>query len=221
MLESQLNVNPNLKKTDDPFKSRHNLTTTQQTVKRFLAGGTPDWVRFPNDYRAFAEESYLAEKEKTEFMAADYRWPDQDILADLPSRRVNIKSTRDIIQTLRHNDVKNVRCFTVDNGLAGTVALWAARPNSQQMTYICYIQIPFMCEWSVLRLDRRQLPSGERYRGWRTMVSQLVVKGILTEQEAHEIFGHPIDGPVSRRYRRTMFYFRNNIDPNAQELTTV
>jgi len=71
------------------------------------------------------------------------------------------------------------------------------------------LQVPACFEWSVLRLDHRGLPNGEAYRGWRTVLSQLILKGIISEQKAHEIFGRPVDGPVSRRYRQTMYWFRN------------
>lgn len=203
-------------RVDDPIKSVHDMKTTRETIKTLLADGTPDWVRFPNDYKAFAKESFLAEKEQSEFQVAGYKMDDQDILTHVPSRKVNVMRTRDIVQKLRSNDVKNVKCFTVDNGMQGTVALWASRPNSLQMVYVCYLQVPYMCEWSILRLDRHELPNGEAYRGWRTMVAQLIVKGILTEQEAHELFGHAQDGPVSRRYRRTLYHVRNHTDLNAQ-----
>jgi hypothetical protein len=117
-------------------------------------------------------------------------------------------STRDFILKLRKN---GVRCFTIDNGMKGTVGLWAMRPNANQPTYVCFLQIPAMYEWSLLRLDGHGLPAGERFRGWRTVLSQLIVKKVLTEKRAHEIFGRPTESINGRRYRETLFNYRNGI----------
>jgi hypothetical protein len=189
---------------DDPIKSRHDLKTTRESIKALLANGTPDWVRWPSDYKAFVKESFAAEKEASNEMVEGYKIDGQDILTDEKPRKVHPIATREFVKKLRDN---GVRCFTVDNGLAGTVALWAAR--GQQMVYICFLQVPAQYEWSVLRLDSHNLPAGERYRGWRTVLAQLIVKEILSEEKAHQIFGRPQGGVISSRYRRTLWNFRN------------
>ena len=195
---------------EDPIKSRHDLKTTRESIKALLANGTPDWVRWPEDFRAFVRESFQAEKEASCEMVEGYKMDGQDILTDDKPRKVKPIHTREFVNKLRANGVK---CFTVDNGLKGTVALWAAR--GQQMTYVCYLQVPAMYEWSVLRLDAHNLPNGEKFRGWRTVLAQLIVKEILTEDKVHEIFGKPVGGVVSSRYRRTLWNFRNGRrDPN-------
>ena len=38
---------------------------------------------------------------------------------------------------------------------------------------------------------------------------QLVEKGIITEAEANRIFGRPVDGTVSRKFRHTLYWLRN------------
>ena len=191
---------------DDPIKSRHDLRTTRESIKSMLANGTPDWYRFPQDYKAFVKESFAAEKEASDAQVAQYKMDGQEELTNADARKVNPMGTRDFIHKLRSN---GVRCFTVDNGMAGTVALWAATSLSDETVYVAYCQIPAMYEWSVLRLDRHGLPAGEDFRGWRTVLAQLIVKGVLTEAKAHEIFGKPTDGLVSRRYRQTLYDFRN------------
>ena len=191
---------------EDPIKSRHDLRTTRESIKSMLANGTPDWYRFPQDYKAFVKESFAAEKEASDSQVAQYKMDGQAELTNADARKVNPISTRDFIHKLRSN---GVRCFTVDNGMSGTVALWAANKLSDETIYIAYLQIPAMYEWSVLRLDRHGLPAGEDFRGWRTVLAQLIVKDVLSEQKAHEIFGKPTDGLVSRRYRSTLYDFRN------------
>jgi hypothetical protein len=204
----EIEFNPEYKKMDDPWKEFHDMKTTQESIKQLLAGGTPDWVKHPEDWKNYAKEAFAAEKEISDKQVMGYRIDDQEELVDFRARNVNIISTRDFIKKLRDN---GVRCFTIYNGLPGTIGLWAVVPTTHGMDvrYIAFLQIPAMIEWSVLRVDRHGLPNGEDYRGWRTVVSQLIRKEVLTEERAHEIFGRPTDSIVSRRYRRTLYGYRN------------
>lgn len=200
-------IRPKLQNLEKPWEVSRDLKTTRETIRQLLAGGTPNWIRFPKDYRAFAQEAVLADKAVSETMAARYKMEDQEQLTNEVARKVNPISTRDFIQKLR---ISGVKCFSVDNGFPpATVALWAFKPGTDHIVPVCYLQVPAMYEWSVLRLDKRGLPAGEAYRGWRTVEVQLIEKGIISEDKAHQIFGRPIDGPVSKRFRSTLFWFRN------------
>jgi len=191
----------------NPWEGRHDFKTTRETIKKLLANGTPQWVKWPKDYRAFAQEAILADKEVSERMTRRYKMDDQELLLNETARKVNPIRTRDFIDKLRQAGIK---CFSIYNGFPpATVALWAFKPGTDHVVPVCYLQVPAMYEWSVLRLDKRGLPSGEAYRGWRTVESQLIEKGIVSEARANEIFGKPVDGEVSRRFRRSLFWFRN------------
>jgi hypothetical protein len=197
------------KRQENPWQTHHDVKATEAAIKQMLWNGTPDWYTHPEDYKNFAKETFLAEKETSDNQVRGYRMDDQEKLVNQKARFVNPIGTRDFIKKLRDN---GVRCFTIDNGMPSTVGLWAYRPNYDLLGAIpvCYIQIPAMIEWSVLRLDDHGLPAGEAFRGWRTVLSQLILKSVLTEEQAHEIFGAPTDSPVSSRYRRTLYFFRNN-----------
>lgn len=198
---------PPLQNVDDPWKERHNLKVTRETIKKLLSGGTPNWFKWPKDYKAFAQEAVLADREVSQKMAYRYKMEDQELLLNEIARKVNPISTRDFIEKLRNSGIK---CYTIDNGFPpATVALWAFKPNTDHVVPVCYLQVPAMYEWSVLRLDHRGIPSGEAFRGWRTVEVQLIEKGIISEARAHEIFGRPSDGPVSRRFRKSLYWFRN------------
>lgn len=199
----------------DVVKSRHDVKATRQAIAKLLSGGTPNWVRFPNEYKNFVKESFQEEKELSDKQVASYQMEDQHILTNAVARKVNPMGTRDFIKKLRDNGVK---CFTIDNGMSGTVGLWAFRQYSEQPLYICFLQIPAMYEWSLLRLDEHNLPAGERFRGWRTVLSQLIVKKILSEKRAHEIFGKPTESINGRRYRETLYNYRNGITPVEEQL---
>jgi hypothetical protein len=132
---------------------------------------------------------------------------DQEALLNTVARKVNPIRTRNFIEKLR---TAGIKCYTIDNGFPpSTVALWAFKPGTDHVVPVCYLQVPAMYEWSVLRLDKRGLPAGESFRGWRTVEVQLIEKGIISEARANEIFGYPADGTVSERFRRNLFWFRN------------
>lgn len=199
---------------DEVLKGRHDLNVTNETIKKLLADGTPDWVSHPEDYKNMAKEYIAGQKEDSDAMVAQYRLENQDVLAHAPSRKINAIGTRDFIEKLRANDVK---CFTIQNtpGVP-QVGLWAIRKSDGKAIYVAYCQIPAMYEWSVLRLDEHGLGAGEEYRGWRTVLCQLILKGIIDEQKAHKIFGPP-SGPASVVYRKTLYSFRNGLmgQPNT------
>lgn len=195
----------------NPFKHRHDLKTTQATIKKLLADGTPNWIRFPNDYKNFVKESFQAAKEESDSQVSDYKMAHQELLMNAKARKINAIPTRDFISKLRRNGVK---CFTIDNNWHNTVALWAIPAGTDRLQYVCYLQVPAMYEWSVLRVDRHGLPAGEDFRGWRTVLVQLITKGILTEKKAHEIFGRPSDGETSMIYRESLYSIRNHFEQN-------
>lgn len=204
-------INPEYKHLADPYKEHHDIATTQATIKELLKDGTPDWFTHPEDYKNYAKEAFAYDKETSDNMVAEYRMEDMDILTDFAARNVNIMSTKNFILKLRDN---GIRCSAMYNGMPGTAGLWAIVPTDHgpDVRYICFVQIPAMIEWSVLRLDDHNLPNGEDYRGWRTVISELIKKGAVTERRAHEIFGRPTDSIVSRRYRRTLHGFRHRTE---------
>lgn len=209
-------IKPKLQNLDDPWKSHHDLKTTKETIKQLLSGGTPNWFRFMKDYKAFAQEMYLADKEVSETMAARYKMENQEELLNEVARMVNPIGTRDFIAKLRRAGIK---CYTIDNGFPpSTVGLWAFKPGTDHVVPVCYLQVPAMYEWSVLQLDHRGIPNGEAYRGWRTVEVQLIEKGIISEARANEIFGRPADGFVSRRFRKNLYWFRNRRELAYQQV---
>ncbi len=214
-VDNRIETIPELKKVEDPIKEYHDLPTTKATIQELLAGGTPNWVKFPEDYRNFVKETFAREKEISNEMVERYQMDDQVALTNRKARMVNTMPTDKFVEKLRSNGIK---CFTVYNGyelpdkhpLKKTIALWCIPPKqTSRARYICYLQVPAMYEWSVLALDRHNLPVGEAFRGWRTVIVELIKKEILTEFQAHEIFGYPSNNPVFSRYHETLWEIRN------------
>ena len=213
----------------DPIRSNMTVAKAERSAKAILKYGTPRWVSHPKEFRSWALEMYLKDKEESCAQVADYRLEEQETLRDHKARMIRTIGTGDFIKKLRDN---GVHCFTYQapptpetpKEMLNTVGLWCEVPTQKAIgheyqghkhQYICYLDIPTMYEWSVLRLDSHDLPIGEAFRGWRTVLSQLILKKVLTETKAHEIFGQP-NGATSRIYRRTLYNLRNGrIKQNA------
>jgi ribosomal protein S21 len=177
---------------------------TLRLIKELLKGGTPDWYRFPQDYKAKVDEWHKEARENLLAECREYRFQDQDFLAS--PRRTNMLTAAAFMRKLRAGGVK---CFSHDSTLGDSSAsLFALK--GQEFIPVCSIQVPQMWEWTCIRLDpKTQLPSGFRDIGWRSAVKCLITEGVLTERRAHEIFGKPAEGAVSRIYRRQLWDFRN------------
>jgi hypothetical protein len=216
MVDNRIVTVPELKHVEDPIKGFHDLQTTSGTIQKLLAGGTPDWVAHPEDFKAYAQEAFAAERERSAVMAARYMMEDQEDLTNRKARMVNAMTTDEFLMKLRKFGIK---CFTVYNGLPKTIGLWCLPPKQlQRARYICFMQVPAMYEWSVLALDKRGMPAGEAFRGWRTVLMELIKKEILTEYQAHKIFGRPSGSPVFRRYRESLFDLRNGAQYTKDEI---
>ena len=70
-------INKEYKELEAPFKEYHDLKTTTETIKALLKDGTPAWLSHPEDYKAFAQESNLADKELSNEMVEEYKMTDQ------------------------------------------------------------------------------------------------------------------------------------------------
>lgn len=73
----------------------------------------------------------------------------------------------------------------------------------------CWCQEGFAPELSVFRFDDHGIPLAEKYRGWRTCLLQLILKGVISEKKANETFGFPKTTKAFHRYNSTLQNFRN------------
>lgn len=210
-----------LRQTQNPIRSRHRLGQTESAIKRILADGTPAWVSRPQDFKQWAKELYLKDKEDSDRQVSGYRIEGQDLLTDEKARKINPIAIERFMKKLRDNGVKcflyQVQSPNTPATMVNTVGLWCVIPGQERLghiykgqghQYITWMDIPFMYEWSVLRVDIHQLPIGEKHRGWRTVISEMVKRKVFTEQKAHDIFGPP-SGRQSLFYRQRMHTYRN------------
>jgi hypothetical protein len=156
-------------------------------------------------------EEYERLKEENTDAVKRYRFDQQEELRDEHMRLVNIISVFELWRRLRAIGV-HVRYMTNPNALlkSGMIGMDCMQRVADGVIwkYICGVQFPMMPEYSVVRFDEHELPLGEKYRGWRTVLIRLVHKGCMTEGQALDGFGRESSGPVGRRWRQSLFELR-------------
>ncbi len=144
-------------------------------------------------------------KEGSENQAKEYRWVSPEEYKNEGERVGQIMHSSTFITKLRESGLK---CWYVTHPLAGRVTLiiqLGALPPEMG----CWCMLGFAPELSVMRFDEHGIPLDEKYRGWRTCLLQLILKGAISQEKAEEVFGKP---PVTRafaRYNATLRSFRN------------
>lgn len=131
----------------------------------------------------------------------------EDRLTDEKQRKGELMFCLDFVERL--NEILPAYLSSkIRNGLSG---LYVFMPDVKggHWHYVCGVQASMMYEYSVIRLDNHQLPINEKQRGWRTVLLRLITGSFISEDDAHRVFGEPFSGPISRRYREQLFYFRN------------
>jgi len=150
-------------------------------------------------------EELCRQKEISAEVAKEYQWVTPDEYADEGPRIGKVLHSSELITLLR-NKCK-LRCWYRDHPQARKVTLvvqrWAQIPEVG-----CWVQLGFMPEYTIMGFDDHGVPLAERYRGWRTCILQLILKGLIAEELANKVFGYA-HGTVSERYLETLYGFRN------------
>jgi hypothetical protein len=151
------------------------------------------------------EEELCRQREISNELAKQYAWVRPDEYADEGPRIGRIIHSSELITTLRKKC--NLRCWYRDHPQARKITLMVQRDSSVPEVG-CWVQQGFMPEYTVMDFDEHGVPLAEKYRGWRTCILQLVLKGLINEDLANKVFGYA-HGPVSNRYLETLYGFRN------------
>jgi len=154
-------------------------------------------------------EEVMRQNELSTNSVKEYRFFRQfeDGLTDEKSRQGHLIFCLDFAEML--NTI--VPCYLsakIQKGLSG---LYVYMPDVKggHWHYVCAAQASMMNEYSVIHLDNHGLPLNEKKRGWRTVLLRLIQGSFITEEDAERVFGEPTSGPVSRRYREQLYWFRN------------
>lgn len=152
------------------------------------------------------EEELCRVKEENDRTAQEYQWLSPEEYEDEGARIGQIMHSSELIKKL-----------TEDCKLT---ALYRSHPQPKRITLLvdttngvkspevaCWVQFGYMPEFSICNFDSHGVVLQEAYRGWRTVLLQLLIKKMLTEEIATRVFGEA-HGPAASRYLQILQGFR-------------
>ena len=100
------------------------------------------------------------------------------------------------------------RIWLGDEAVQGRIGIFGwvndARTETRRVKLLTSLQYPCGPEWSVMNFNEWDVPTSERYRGWRTALLQMILKDIITEEEVDRAFGPVVLNPASELYRQQL-----------------
>jgi hypothetical protein len=163
--------------------------------------------RYKDAPQSSESQEVLAEnREINEEIAKQYQWLDPKDYADVEARVGRVMSHADFITKLRQ---LGVTCFYKQHPHQDKLTLLYLPKNGKELEVACWAQFGQMPELSIMNFDAYGAPLAERRRGWRTCLLQIILKGIITEEKANEVFGKPGQTKAFDRYNSLLQAFRN------------
>jgi predicted house-cleaning noncanonical NTP pyrophosphatase (MazG superfamily) len=155
------------------------------------------------------EEELARQKELSASMSKEYQWVNPAEYKDEGARKGKILHSSEFINILRNK--LGLKCRYRVHPQPRKVTLLVQRNNAEMLPpeVACWAQIGFMPEYEIVRFDEHGVPLDSKYRGWRTCLLQMILKGIITEEQVNNVFGRAT-GPASERYNSTLYGVRNH-----------
>jgi hypothetical protein len=155
---------------------------------------------------AQTDEELCRLQEQNENKAKEYQWLTPQEYADAGDRVGKVKGVATFITQLQK---AGLNCWYRRHPHPDKLTLVVVNELSKEAEVGCWVQFGFMPELSVFRFDDHGIPTTEKYRGWRTCLLQIILKGFITQEKAEEIFGKPPTTKAFHRYNRTLQAWRN------------
>lgn len=169
----------------------------------------------------YAERSYEADqtsnqnreelhrhREINDEIAKEYQWLREEEYEDIEQRIGQVMHAAVFLNRLKD---------------AGLVCWYAEHPHPDKCKLVisknrgigepetaCWVPIGYMPELSIMRFDDHGVPTNERRRGWRTCLLQMILKELITVEQADKLFGPPKQTEAFDRYNATLYEFRHN-----------
>jgi hypothetical protein len=96
----------------------------------------------------------------------------------------------------------------------GRIGLNVVNPFRLKPYFVTTCQAGQMIEWSQMRVDEHNIPTNEKYRGWRTVLMTCIEKEIITVEDCGKVFGKPTGDRANRWYRQ-LYILRNSRCPEC------
>ena len=152
------------------------------------------------------QEALAQSKEINNAIAKEYQWLTPEEYSDYEARIGKVISHSEFITRLRS---AGICCHYRQHFHHDKAVLYISKDGLQEAELGAWVQIGQMPELSLMNFDDHGVPLAERRRGWRTVLLQLILKGLITEEKANKIFGKPRNDPAFARYNGMLQAFRN------------
>jgi len=153
------------------------------------------------------KEELHKQKEINEELGKQYQWLHPSEYIDAGPRIGKILSHAEFIKILRKSGLE---CWYVQHPHLDKLTLLVLDKMSHKPEFAAWAAYGYMPEYSIMNFDRYGVPLAERYRGWRTVLLQLILQGLISEERADKFFGKA-HGPASGRFLKTCYGIRNTM----------
>lgn len=155
--------------------------------------------------------------EESKAAAEGQRWKGQERWQGRENeemRKVNVMHCREFVRILGRHGIRIwLNNFTKLGRIGVNARVLAHDDFGQPIGWldktVTTLHYPWGYEWSIMRFNEWNVPTQEKFRGWRTALLAMISQGVLTEQRAHEIFGVPVYNAASEFYREQLWNLRN------------
>lgn len=166
-------------------------------------------LRRHDDSSNETKETLAEWKEGNAEVAKEYQWCTPEEYKDIQMRMGRIMHSSELINKLRNQ--LQLRCWYRNHPHADKITLMVQRNDGMAEPEVaCWVQNGYAPEYTVMGFDEHGVPVAEKYRGWRTVLLQLVLGGHTTEEKAHKVFG-PADRDCAGRYNSILHGIRNTL----------
>ena len=154
------------------------------------------------------EEELARLREENDAVAQEYQWLSPDEYEDEGARIGKIMHSSELIKKL--TEECGIPCWYRSHPQPKRVTLLVDTTHGVKLPEVaCWVQLGFMPEYSIVNFDEHGTVLQEAYRGWRTVLLQLLLKKMVTEDVVTRVFGEAY-GPASERYLSILRSFRSD-----------
>ena len=145
-------------------------------------------------------------REENTSLSKEYQWLSPDEYKDEDPRIGRMLSYAELITILRK---AGIRCFYREHIHPDKAVLWVINNQSEEVL-AAWVQISgIMPEYEFVNFDDKGVVTTTKRRGWRTVLLQMLLKGLITEDTIVKWFGRAT-GPASHRFNSMLYEWRNN-----------
>ena len=152
------------------------------------------------------QEELCRVKEENDSLAQGYQWLSPDEYADEGARIGTIMHSSELIKKLTQ-DCRLTASYRPHPQPKRVTLLVDSTNGVKGLEVACWVQLGYMPEFSICNFDDHGVVLQEAYRGWRTVLLQLLVKRMVTEETVTRVFGEA-HGPAAQRYLQILQGFR-------------